>query len=86
MLAELQAGLSVSIELEARAEQHGVFADECQPLTFEHVVRAFLTVAFYQFRFVVKQIQLRRRANKVNINHMLCARSEMGLPRSGFAV
>ena len=80
MLTELNAALPVPVKIKPRAHQHGMLSNKRQPTALEHVVRTFLPVTLYQLRLIRKQVELRWRADHVQVNHVLRARLEMRLP------
>ena len=58
-------------ELELGPQQFGVPTQECKPLSFQILIRAEFTIMFLQDRFVVKQVEMRRRPDHVKKNHIL---------------
>src|SRR5262249_1065617 len=65
------AGLPVAAELLPRAEQLWHAGGESEALPLEELIRARLTVAIDEFRFVIEQIEVRRRAGHVQIDNAL---------------
>ena len=74
---ELHSALAVAGELERRPHQHILVAE----LKRFDLFRMRLTVAFREFRFVVKQIHLRRTAVLEQLNNRPGLRGEMAIAR-----
>ena len=79
VLTEMNTALPVPVKIKSRTHQRGMVPNERQSLALEHVVGAFFTIPFDQFWFVRKQVELRWRADHVQVNHVLRARLEMRL-------
>jgi len=77
-VGQAQSGLAAMREREVggvgRAEEGGAFADEGELLALEHLLRTKFLVAAAQFGFLVEQIQMRGRADHVDVDHALGAR------------
>src|SRR6478736_6476003 len=87
-----QPGLHLAMKRIHRPHQLGCSGDESEPLPSKEFLRTILPIEFGQFRFVLEQFQLARRAGHVKINHPLglgrkmrrqCAKRMLGVPRRG---
>src|SRR5205809_1047909 len=76
-LREFSAALAVTGKLVRGAEHLGHAFDECEALLFVEGFRAVLAIELNQFWFVIKEIQLRRRASHVEVNGAFGLRREM---------
>ena len=72
------AALAGLVEGELRAEHLRHALDEGELLAFEVFLRALLAVELGEFRLVVEELELARRAGHVQVDHALCLRSEVG--------
>jgi hypothetical protein len=68
-------------ELPRSAEQLGSAAGKGEPLPFDERLGRFLARVLHEFRLVVEEIQMGRRAGHVEIDHPLHLRREVGLMR-----
>jgi hypothetical protein len=78
---KLRAGLTVLRELEARSEHGGVRPDERVALAADHGRRERLAFQLREFRLVVEELELTRRAGHEEMNDTLGLAGEMRLAR-----
>ena len=71
---------AVLLELILRAGQRHFAADEREPFPFQQLRRASLAVVLDQFRLVIEQVELRRSADHVQVDHVLGPRRKVGWP------
>jgi hypothetical protein len=76
-LRKLQSALPVALEFELRAREFQISADEGEALALGQFLRAFLSIHLLQQRLVVEQIELRRRADHVQVDDVLRLRRKM---------
>ena len=79
-LGNLLAAFAVPLKPILRAGQRHFAADEREPLAFQQLRRASLAVVLDQLRLVVEQIELRRRADHVQVDHVLGLRRKVRRP------
>ena len=77
-LAQLQAALAMALKFEFGARQLHLAADEGKALALSQLLGAVLAVHLLQQRLVVVQIQLRRRADHVQVNDVLGLGGKVG--------
>src|SRR3954469_16410837 len=75
------AAFAILSKLMARAEQLWRAGGESEFLSLREIIGTKLRIAFYQFRFVIEQIQVRRSAGHVQVNDPLGLRQVMRLTR-----
>ena len=79
-LGDLLAAFAVLLKLILRSGQRHFAADEREPLAFQQLRRASLAVVLDQFRLVIEQIELRRSADHVQVDHVLRPGRKVGWP------
>ncbi len=79
-LGNLLAAFAVLLKPILRSGQRHFAADEGEPFSFQQLRWARLAVVLDQFRLVIEQVELRRRANHVQVNHMLSLGRKVGWP------
>src|SRR6185436_18917382 len=80
-LRKFRPGLAMFREFEARTEDGGVRAYESVPLSADNRRRKRFPFQLRQFRFVVEQIQLARRARHEKVNDPFSFGCEMRFAR-----
>ena len=71
------AALAARLKFKARAEQARMAADEGEAFARDERVRTELTVEFLQFGFRIEQVELRRRADHVEVDDVFGAGRKM---------